>query len=176
MLPPSETGGGGVPPPISPMASDTMKNLPYRPCAGVCLINPAGLIWVGERLDFAGAWQMPQGGIDKGEDPQDAAFRELTEETGLPASAVTLVSRLPDGLPYDLPPDLAAKMWKGRYRGQMQDWFLMRYDGPDSAVDLDHHVREFSRWAWMPAQDVLDSIVPFKRDIYRAVLGQFGFL
>ena len=158
------------------MPAPDVATLPYRPCAGVCLINPEGLVWAGERLDFAGAWQMPQGGIDPGEDPQDAAFRELTEETGLPASAVTLLSRLREPLPYDLPPDLQARMWKGRYRGQMQDWFLMRYDGPDSAVNLDHHVREFSRWAWMPAAEVLDSIVPFKRDIYRAVLTEFGLL
>ncbi|WP_371155721.1 RNA pyrophosphohydrolase [Jannaschia sp. 2305UL9-9] len=158
------------------MTPDQIATLPYRPCAGVCLINPSGLIWAGERLDFPGAWQMPQGGIDKGEDPQDAAFRELTEETGLPASAVTLVSRLPEAVPYDLPSDLVGKMWKGRYRGQMQDWFLMRYDGPDSAVDLDHHVREFSRWSWMSGQQVLDSIVPFKRDIYHHVLGHFELL
>ncbi|GIT92726.1 RNA pyrophosphohydrolase [Jannaschia pagri] len=148
----------------------------YRPCAGVCLTNPAGLVWAGERLDFPGAWQMPQGGIDPGEAPREAALRELTEETGLPASEVTVLRDLPQPLSYDLPPDLAAKMWKGRYKGQIQHWYLMRYAGPDSAVDLDHHVREFSQWAWMPADQVLSSIVPFKRDIYRAVLAEFGLL
>ncbi|PWJ22189.1 RNA pyrophosphohydrolase [Jannaschia seohaensis] len=150
--------------------------LPYRPCAGVCLINSARLVWVGERLDMPGAWQMPQGGVDAGEAPEAAAWRELEEETGLSAAAVELLDRLDAPLPYDLPHDLVPNIWKGRYRGQMQDWFLMRYDGPDEAVDLDAHVREFSRWAWMPAAEVLDHIVPFKRDIYREVLTRFGLL
>ncbi|UWQ18211.1 RNA pyrophosphohydrolase [Jannaschia sp. M317] len=158
------------------MTPEDIAKLPYRPCAGVCLTNPAGLIWVGERLDRPGAWQMPQGGIDKGEPPEAAAYRELTEETGLPASAVTLLDRIDDPLPYDLPPDIVPKMWKGRYRGQTQHWYRMRYDGPDDAVDLDHHVREFSRWCWMPGPDVLASIVPFKRDIYAKVLGRFDLL
>lgn len=153
-----------------------IADLPYRPCAGVCLINPDRKIWVGERLDFPGAWQMPQGGIDKGEAPRDAAYRELTEETGLAANAVEMLQGLDDPVPYDLPPDLQAKMWKGRYRGQMQHWFLMRYDGPDNAVDLDYHVREFSRWSWMSGPDVLDAIVPFKRDVYAKVLAEFGLL
>ncbi|TFL18385.1 RNA pyrophosphohydrolase [Jannaschia formosa] len=158
------------------MTPDKIAALPYRPCAGVCLLNPDGLIWAGERLDFPGAWQMPQGGIDPGESPEAAAWRELTEETGLPAASVELIDRLDAPLPYDLPPELVGRMWKGRYRGQMQDWFLMRYDGPDEAVDLDYHEREFSRWAWMPATDILNAIVPFKRDIYRAVLTRFGLL
>ena len=151
-------------------------SLPYRPCAGVCLTNPAGLIWVGERLDFPGAWQMPQGGIDAGEDPEAAAFRELTEETGLPASSVRVIDRLAQPVAYDLPPELATKMWKGRYRGQAQHWVRMEYDGPDDAVDLDHHVREFARWRWMAGPDVLDAIVPFKRDVYVRVLGGFGLI
>ncbi|MGB3555193.1 MAG: RNA pyrophosphohydrolase [Jannaschia sp.] len=153
-----------------------IAGLPYRPCAGVCLTNPAGLVWAGERLDRPGAWQMPQGGIDSGEAPEAAAFRELTEETGLPAATVTLLDRMAEPVPYDLPADLVPTLWKGRYRGQMQHWFLMRYDGPDAAVDLDHHVREFATWGWKPAAEILDSIVPFKRDTYRTVLGGFGLL
>ena len=161
------------------MTPEAAAALPYRPCVGVCLTNPAGHVWVGQRIDRMGqppAWQMPQGGVDPGEAVLDAAFRELWEETGLARDAVTLVARLPEPVPYDLPVDLIPRLWKGRYRGQMQDWVHMGYDGPDDAVDLDAHVREFSEWAWKPALEVLDAIVPFKRDVYRAVLGGFGLL
>ena len=120
------------------------------------------------------AWQMPQGGIDAGESPADAALRELHEETGLPADAVEVIATLPEPLPYDLPHDLVPRLWKGRYRGQMQHWTHMLYDGPDAAVDLDAHEREFSEWRWMEAADVIRHIVPFKRDIYVAVFRGFG--
>ena len=162
------------------MTPEQIARLPYRPCAGVCLTNPAGHVWVGERIDRpAGspvAWQMPQGGIDPGEAPEAAALRELYEETGLPASAVSVTDRLPEPLPYDLPHDLVPTLWKGRFRGQSQHWFRMVYDGPDEAVDLDVHEREFARWCWMTPPQVLDAIVPFKRDLYSRVLGAFGLL
>lgn len=150
--------------------------LPYRPCAGVCLTDPGDRVWVGERLDKPGAWQMPQGGIDPGEAPHDAALRELWEETGLPASAVVHVADLPGTVRYELPPDMVGRLWKGRYRGQEQHWARYRYDGPDDAVDLDAHVREFARWRWMAPAEVLDHIVPFKRDVYVAVFRGFGLL
>lgn len=162
------------------MNPDEIARLPYRPCAGVCLTNPAGLVWVGERIDRPAdapvAWQMPQGGIDAGETPEQAALRELREETGLLPEAVEIVDALPEPLPYDLPQALVPTLWKGRFRGQVQHWFHMRYDGPDDAVDLDYHVREFSRWAWMPPREVLDAIVPFKRDLYATVLRRFRLL
>jgi putative (di)nucleoside polyphosphate hydrolase len=156
------------------MTPEDILKLPYRPCAGVCLTNPAGQVWAGERLDTPGAWQMPQGGIDPGETPEDAARRELWEEVGLPADSVRLLDSLPEALPYDLPAELVPKLWKGRFRGQAQHWFRFGYDGPDDAVDLDVHEREFSRWRWMDAPDLLDAIVPFKRDLYARVFQGFG--
>ncbi|UWQ21900.1 RNA pyrophosphohydrolase [Jannaschia sp. W003] len=162
------------------MTPEQILALPYRPCAGVCLRNPAGLVWVGRRIDApAGAppaWQMPQGGIDPGETPEAAALRELEEETGLDAGAVRVLGATAEPMPYDLPVDLVPRLWKGRFRGQMQHWFHMAYDGPDSAVDLDRHVREFSEWRWMPPAEVLDHIVPFKRAIYVEVFREFGLL
>lgn len=149
-------------------------DLPLRPCVGVCLANSAGLVFAGERIDTPGAWQMPQGGIDEGESPLDAALRELGEETGLAASAVTVEAEAPDWIDYDLPPDLVGRVWRGRYRGQRQRWFLMRYDGPDEAVDLSAHAVEFTRWQWMMPADLLEAIVPFKRQVYSQVFEVFA--
>ncbi|MBT8459811.1 MAG: RNA pyrophosphohydrolase [Boseongicola sp.] len=149
------------------------NDLPYRPCAGVVLVNQNGLIFTGERVDTPGAWQMPQGGIDKGETIEEAALRELEEETGLPASAVTIEAVLSDWITYDLPKHLLGKMWKGRYRGQKQKWALLRFHGDDNQIDLTAHDVEFARWRWSTPEEVLRDIVPFKRAVYADVIDGF---
>ncbi|MDM7458218.1 MAG: RNA pyrophosphohydrolase [Paracoccus sp. (in: a-proteobacteria)] len=154
----AETGPGG---------------LPYRPCAGVVLLNADGLIWAGQRRDMPGAWQMPQGGIDKGETPRQAAMRELTEETSVPASSVEVLAETSDWLTYDLPPELLGRIWSGRYGGQRQKWFCMRFLGQDDQIRIDTDHPEFDRWQWMTAQDLLASIVPFKRAVYAEVVETF---
>lgn len=147
--------------------------LPYRPCAGVVLINGNGLIFAGQRIDMPGAWQMPQGGIDKGEDPRQAALRELVEETGVTADKVEVLGETPGWVYYDLPPELLGKVWKGRYGGQRQKWVLMRFLGEDADICIDTDHPEFQEWRWMPAGELLESIVPFKRGVYEEVLGAF---
>ncbi|MDP5308554.1 RNA pyrophosphohydrolase [Paracoccus spongiarum] len=147
--------------------------LPYRPCAGVVLINAEGLVFAGQRIDMPGAWQMPQGGIDAGEAPREAALRELVEETGVGAEKVEVLAETPGWIRYDLPPELLGKVWKGRYGGQTQKWVLMRFLGDDADIRIDTAHPEFDRWCWMPADALLDNIVPFKRAVYADVLGQF---
>ena len=149
------------------------KDLPYRACAGVVLVNADGRIFTGERIDTPGAWQMPQGGIDDGETFEAAALRELEEETGLPASAVTVEAILDGWVTYDLPPHLLGKIWKGRYRGQKQKWALLRFHGRDADIDLTAHDIEFARWRWSSPDEVLRDIVPFKRAVYAEVIAAF---
>ncbi|KUO55543.1 MAG: RNA pyrophosphohydrolase [Sphingomonadales bacterium BRH_c3] len=156
-----------------------MSLLPYRPCAGFMLANRQGKVFVGQRIDsqHLGAWQMPQGGIDPGEDTAMAALRELAEETGIGAHLVDIIARTKEPLRYDLPEDLIGKLWGGKYRGQEQHWFLGRFKGNDEDVDLEaHNPPEFATWQWIEPQQLPDMIVPFKRDVYRAVVREFAAL
>ena len=156
------------------MSPEEIEKLPYRPCAGVMLMNPSGNVFVGQRKDrYTEAWQMPQGGIDEGEAPQDAALRELEEETGVSRDLVTVIAETESWVPYELPHDLVPQLWKGKFRGQEQKWFLMRYHGTDDQVNIFTDHQEFSSWKWMPVSEVLDSIVPFKRGVYETVLSEF---
>lgn len=150
-------------------------SLPYRPCAGVMLLNAQGQVFVGQRLDSTlEAWQMPQGGIDDGEDPLTAAIRELGEETGIMPDKVELIAQAPDELTYDLPEDMVGKIWKGKWRGQRQRWFLFRFHGSDEDVDIATEHQEFRAWRWLDPQDLPATIVPFKKALYEQVIAAFA--
>jgi putative (di)nucleoside polyphosphate hydrolase len=156
------------------MTEDEILALPYRPCVGMMICNRYGGVFAGQRLDgYGDAWQMPQGGVEKGEEPQTAALRELEEETGIPAHAVTVAAETSDWIPYDLPHHIVPKLWKGRYRGQKQKWFLMRFDGDDALININTKEPEFGAWAWLPPEKLLQLIVPFKRDTYERVIREF---
>ena len=149
------------------------QDLPYRPCVGVVLANRQGLIFTGERVDTPGAWQMPQGGIDDGEDAEAAALRELEEETGVTQSLVSVNAEHPYWVLYDLPDHLVGKLWKGRFRGQKQRWFLFRFQGDDADIQIEQKHQEFARWRWSTPDQVLSDIVPFKRKVYQQVIDAF---
>ena len=156
------------------MTPDQIAQLPYRPCVGIMLANPRGHIFVGQRMDRdQDAWQMPQGGVDPGESCRDAAYRELWEETGVTAKMVTLEAETPHLIRYDLPHDIVPKIWKGKYRGQEQKWFLFRYHGTDAEITITTEHPEFSEWKWMPKEQLVANIVPFKRAVYEEVLAAF---
>ncbi|MEO7365643.1 MAG: RNA pyrophosphohydrolase [Sphingomicrobium sp.] len=152
-----------------------IKDKDYRRGVGVMLLNSDGRIWAGRRIDNTDeAWQMPQGGIDKGEKPWATAQRELAEETGIPPSLVERLSKCPERLLYDLPPELQGKLWGGKYKGQLQDWYLCRFLGKDCDVDIATNHPEFNAWKWVAPGELLDLIVPFKRDLYRRLLSEFA--
>lgn len=157
------------------MTPEAVAALPYRPCVGVVLTHTDGRVFAGQRADMdTPAWQMPQGGIDPGEDPLEAAYRELEEETGVGRGHIRLVAQTADWHRYDLPIDVVPTRWNGRYRGQKQHWVRFELTASEDVIDLQFKDVEFSDWRWMSAQDVLDLIVPFKRPIYHDVLTEFG--
>ena len=153
--------------------------LGYRACVGIMLVNRQGRAFVGRRIDNKEGdwWQMPQGGMDEGEDATQTALRELGEETGIAAEKVEIIAQAKERLRYDLPAELQGKLWGGRYRGQEQAWFFARFRGEDADIDLDaHDPPEFCDWRWVDPETLPDLIVPFKKRIYRAVLSEFRAL
>lgn len=149
----------------------------YRRGVGIMLLNSAGKVWVGKRIDHRSeAWQMPQGGMDEGEEPWTTALRELEEETGITPDLVELIGEAPERLRYDLPEELQGKFWKGRFRGQQQNWFLCRFLGEDADVNIATDRPEFEGWKWVEPAQLPDLIVPFKKELYRRLLRDFADL
>ena len=150
----------------------TPSNLPYRPCVGLMLLNRQGQVFVGKRIDqTVEGWQMPQGGIDAGEDPRTAVMRELKEEVG--TDKARIIGEMDNWLTYDLPPHLIGVAFHGRYKGQRQKWFALRFLGEDRDIDLYSHEPEFAEWKWVEMEHLSALIVPFKRDTYAAVIAAF---
>lgn len=160
------------------------ETLPYRPCVGIMVLNREGLVWAGRRIPIGNSeydgspqlWQMPQGGIDKGEDPLPAARRELYEETGM--RSVSLLAEAEDWINYDLPRELVGIGLKGKYRGQTQKWFAFRFEGDEAEIEIDPppggNEAEFDQWAWRPMAELPGLIVPFKRKVYDQVVAAFA--
>ena len=147
----------------------------YRRGVGVMLLNHKGEVFVGARIDNTDeAWQMPQGGIDKGEEPWATALRELEEETGIPPHLVERIAECSERMKYDLPDELQGKVWGGKWKGQDQDWFLARFLGRDSDVNIDTEDAEFRDWKWIEPAQLPELIVPFKRELYRQLLSEFA--
>ncbi len=148
-------------------------SLPYRPCVGIMLLNAQGKVFVARRIDtMVEAWQMPQGGIEPGEDPETAAFREMEEEIG--TRNAEIMEEFDGWLKYDLPDHLRDKVWNGKYRGQEMKWYLMRYLGRDSDINLDTDHPEFLEWKWLEMTKLAQSIVEFKRPLYQQLVSRFG--
>ena len=154
-----------------------VSKLKYRKNVGMVLINTNGHIFAGKRIDNnTDAWQMPQGGIDDGEIPEVAAFRELSEETGIHRSKARLIGATAEWLSYDIPLELIPKLWGGQYRGQKQKWFAFEFLGKDADINITTQEPEFSEWAWKSKKDLLSSIVPFKVEVYQKVFSELGHL
>lgn len=150
-----------------------IEALPYRPCVGIMLFNDRGKVFIARRRDMVSeAWQMPQGGIDEGESPREAAFRELEEEIGTARAEV--LAETEDWLEYDLPAELVPQLWSGRFRGQTQKWFAMRFTGDDRDIDIETDKPEFLAWKWTCVAALPDLIVPFKRALYAELVRRFG--
>ena len=150
------------------------NKLPYRSNVGIMMVNEKGYVFVGQRLDNnQNAWQMPQGGIDAGEDPETAAYRELLEETGVKKQDVRFVASSSQWLSYDLPEDLIPILWNGKFRGQKQKWFLFKFLGEDGDINIATKHPEFSKWKWISKENLLKEIVPFKKSVYENVLKEF---
>ena len=154
------------------MTKASPKPLPYRLCVGIMLLNREGEVFVAKRIDMpSDAWQMPQGGIDRGEEPRAAALRELREEIG--TAQAEIIGEMPEWLDYDLPPELQGRLWGGRYRGQRQKWFAMRFAGKDKDIDIATKHPEFSAWKWTPIATLPDLAIWFKRPIYERLVAEF---